>query len=202
MGKILLLLSPKKGGNGRSMEIKIGVVARGRSFMLDGGRCAGLKRRGGIGMANKKKKTVAKKSSRAKKAAPSPKKAVKKTVKKRAAVKAAKSALKKKTTKKAAGKAAKKAAPKASPPSASAKQLVDEEDVAPRKPVAVKPTMPMEPGEADLDDEDEIVSDDLEMEGEIEEDDVQEELDLDADDDGDALIDKSEDLLDDDYRHN
>jgi hypothetical protein len=62
--------------------------------------------------------------------------------------------------------------------------------------------LPIEPGDADLDNEDEIVSDELEMEGEIEEDDVQEELDLDADEDGDELINKSEDLLDDDYRHN
>lgn len=59
----------------------------------------------------------------------------------------------------------------------------------------------MEPDAADLDDEDEMSSDELGMEDEIEEDDVQEELDLDADDDGDALIEKSEDLLDDDYRH-
>ena len=62
--------------------------------------------------------------------------------------------------------------------------------------------MPMEPDEADLDDDDEMAGDELAMEGEIEEDDVQEELDLDADDDGKELIDKSEDLLDDDYRHN
>jgi hypothetical protein len=97
----------------------------------------------------------------------------------------------------------KKAVPKASPPSTSAKKVAgEEEDVTPRKPVAAKPAIPMEPDEADLDDEDEIVSDELEIEGEIEEDDVQEELDLDADDDGDELIEKSEDLLDDDYRHN
>jgi len=38
--------------------------------------------------------------------------------------------------------------------------------------------------------------------GRVEEDDVQEELDLDADDDRDGLINKSEDLLDDDYRNN
>ena len=60
----------------------------------------------------------------------------------------------------------------------------------------------MGPDDTDLDDEDEISGDDLELEGEIEEDDVQEELDLEGDDDGDTLIDKSEDLLDDDYRHN
>ena len=77
--------------------------------MLDGGRCAALKRRGGIGMANKKKKNVAKKSSRTKKATPSPKKkAVKKTVKKRAAVKASKPASKKKITKKTGKKRVKK----------------------------------------------------------------------------------------------
>jgi hypothetical protein len=96
----------------------------------------------------------------------------------------------------------KKAASKASPLSVSAKKVAGEEDVTPRKSVAAKPAMPMEPDEADLDDDDEMVSDELEMEGEIEEDDVQEELDLDADDDGKELIDKSEDLLDDDYRHN
>jgi hypothetical protein len=171
--------------------------------MLDGGRCAGLKRRGGIGMANKKKKAVTKKSSRTKKATPSPKKkAVKKTVKKRAAVKASKPASKKKIAKKAAGKSVKKATPKVSPPSTSAKKVVPEEDVAPRKSVLSKPAIPMGPDDADLDDEDEMASDELGLEGEIEEDDVQEELDLDADDDGDALIDKSADLLDDDYRHN
>ena len=60
----------------------------------------------------------------------------------------------------------------------------------------------MGPDDVDLDDEDELGSDELELEGEIEEDDVQEELDLDGDDDGDELIDKSNDLLDDDYRHN
>ena len=154
-------------------------------------------------MANKKKKTVAKKSSRTKKTAPSPrKKAVKKTVKKRAAVKAAKPASKKKTARKAGKKSVKKTAPKASPSSASAKNIAGEEDVTPPKSVGAKPAMPMEPDEADLDDDEEIVRDELGVEGEIEEDDVQEELDLDADDDGDELIDKSEDLLDDDYRHN
>jgi len=152
-------------------------------------------------MANKKKTAVAKKSSRTKKAAPSPKKkAVKKTVKKRAAVKASKPASKKKTAKKDAKKSVKKASSKASPSSASAKKVADEEDMTPRKSVAAKPTMPMEPDEADLDEDDEMVSDELEMEGEIE-DDAQEELDLDADE-GDELINKSEDLLDDDYRHN
>lgn len=60
----------------------------------------------------------------------------------------------------------------------------------------------MEPVEADLDDEDEMDSDELGMEDEVEEDDAQEELDLDADDDRDGLINKSEDLLDDDYRNN
>lgn len=153
-------------------------------------------------MANKKKKAVAEKSSRTKKAAPSPKKkAVKKTVKKRAAVMASKPASKKKSAKKDAKKSVKKAASKASPSSASAKKIADEEGAAPRKLVAAKPTIPMEPDEADLDEDDEMVSDELEMEGEIE-DDAQEELDLDADDDGKELIDKSEDLLDDDYRHN
>ena len=96
----------------------------------------------------------------------------------------------------------KKATPKAGPPNASAKEVVGEEDVTPRKSVAAKPAMPMEPDEADLDDDDEMVSDELEMEGEIEEDNVQEELDLDADDEGKELINKSEDLLDDEYRHN
>ncbi|HSA86435.1 MAG TPA: hypothetical protein VLE46_09655 [Nitrospira sp.] len=153
-------------------------------------------------MANKRKKTVARKPSRTKKATPSPKKkAVKKTVKKRAAVKASKPASKKKIAKKAADKSVKKA-PKAGPPSVSAKKVADEEDAAPRKSVAAKPAMSIEPEEADLDEDDETVSDELEMEGGIEEDDVQEELDLDADEDGDELINKSEDLLDDDYRHN
>ncbi len=154
-------------------------------------------------MANKKKKAVTKKSSRTKRATPSPKKkAVKKTVKKRAAVKASKPASKKKTVKKTVGKSLKKAAPKAGPPSAFAKKIAGEEDVTPRKSVVAKPAIPMEPDEADLDDEDETAADELEMEGEIEEDDVQEELDLDADDEGKELIDKSESLLDDDYRHN
>jgi hypothetical protein len=154
-------------------------------------------------MANKRKKTVARKPSRTKKATPSPKKkAVKKTVKKRPAVKASKPASKKKKiAKKAADKSVKKA-PKAGPSSVSAKKVADEEDAAPRKSVAAKPAMSIEPEEADLDEDDETVSDELEMEGGIEEDDVQEELDLDADEDGDELINKSEDLLDDDYRHN
>lgn len=153
-------------------------------------------------MANKRKKTVARKPSRTKKATPSPKKkAVKKTVKKRAAVKASKPASKKKIAKKAADKSVKKA-PKAGPSSVSAKKVADEEDAAPRKSVAATPAMSIEPEEADLDEDDETVSDELEMEGGIEEDDVQEELDLDADEDGDELINKSEDLLDDDYRHN
>ena len=39
------------------------------------------------------------------------------------------------------------------------------------------------------------------MEDELDEDDVRDELDLDTDNDGDVLIDKSEELLDDDYRH-
>lgn len=202
VAKIVFLLNPKKREKSRSAEIKIGVVARGCSFMLDGGPRAALKRRGGIGMANKKKKAVTKKSSRTKKATPSPKKkAVKKTVKKRAAVKGSKPAPKKKTVKKAAGKSVKKAAPKASPPSASAKKIAGEENVAPRKSLAAKPAMPMEPADVDLDEEDEIASEELDVEGEVEEDDVQEELDLDADDDGDELIDKSEDLLDEEYRN-
>jgi len=59
----------------------------------------------------------------------------------------------------------------------------------------------MDPEDADLDDE-LTEDDDLEMDDELEDDDVQEELDLD-DEDGDGLIDKSENLLDDhdDYRH-
>ena len=149
-------------------------------------------------MANKKKKAVTKKSSRKKKATPPPKKkAVKKTVKKRAVVKASKPVSKKKTVKKAAGKSVKKAAPKAGPPNASAKKIAGEEDVAPRKSMAAKPAMPMEPADVDLDEEDEIAGEELDVEGEVEEDDVQEELNLDADDDGDELIEKSEDLLDD-----
>jgi hypothetical protein len=76
-----------------------------------------------------------------------------------------------------------------------------EEDVAPRKPVVTKPAMAVEPEDVDLD-EDELVADELDMEDEIDEDEVQEELDLDADDEGDELIGKSEDLLDDEYRNN
>lgn len=46
--KIVLLLDPKNWVNGQPMKIEVEMVARGRSFMLDGGRCPALKRRGGI----------------------------------------------------------------------------------------------------------------------------------------------------------
>ncbi|MDH4154955.1 MAG: hypothetical protein OEV01_14310, partial [Nitrospira sp.] len=66
-----LSIEPKVMEGAGGIEIMIEVVARVCSFMLDGGRSAALKRRGGIGMANKKKKAVAKASSKTKKAAPS-----------------------------------------------------------------------------------------------------------------------------------
>jgi hypothetical protein len=179
------------------------VVARGCSFMLDGGRCAALKRRGGIGMANKKKKAVTKTSTGKKKAAPSLKKKVaKKTLKKRVTVKKSKPAAKKKPVKNAARKSTKKAIPRARRTSAPVKKVISQvEDIAPRKSVVAKPAVAAEPEDVHLD-EDEMVSDEVEVEDEIDEDEVQEELDLDADDDRDELIGKSEDLLDDDYRNN
>jgi hypothetical protein len=155
---------------------------------------------GGIGMAKKKKKAAARKSLRPKKAAKSSKKrAVKKTVRKRAAVKRSKPAAKKKSSKKSALK--KSRSSKGGQSGAPVAKRVSADEVEPRKSVAAKQAVPVEPGEADI--EEEIGHEELEMEGDLDED-VQEELDLDTEDDGDGLIEKSEDLLDDhdDYRNN
>jgi hypothetical protein len=103
-------------------------------------------------------------------------------------------------------KTAKKSVPKRSTSKAGQSatpvaKRVSPEEAESRTPIAAKPAVPLEPGEADI--EEEIGHEELEMEGDLDED-VQEELDLDTDDDGDGLIEKSEDLLDDhdDYRNN
>ncbi|MDH4237010.1 MAG: hypothetical protein OEV17_07160, partial [Nitrospira sp.] len=103
----------------------------------------------------------------------------------------------KKVVKKAVKKPAKKAAPKSGLSGVSTPKAGVQEEPILRKAVAAAP---VEPREADIDEE--IVGDELEIEGDIEED-VQEELDLDEDDESDEIIEKSEDLLDDqdDYRN-
>ena len=105
----------------------------------------------------------------------------------------------------AAKKPVKKATPKTAAPSeAPAKKFVADEEEAPRKAVAAaKPSVALDPEDADFDEEmADGDDDDLELEDEMDEDDVQEDLDLD-DDESNGLIDKSDDLLDDhdDYRH-
>lgn len=186
------------------------IVARPYSFMLDGGRQSAVNRcdeKRRTGMAKKKaatKKSSGKKkaSASSKKKATNKKKVTKKPVKKGSVVKKKPAKPAKKVAKKAARKAVKKSAKKAAPAlgrsGASAPNASVQEGPILRKAVAAAP---VEPRETDLDEE--IVGDELEIEEDLEED-VQEELDLDEDDSGDGIIEKSEDLLDDqdDYRNN
>ena len=169
-----------------------------------------------------KKKALKKSSAKKKPAKSSKKTAAKKTVKKRAAVRRAKPAPKKqaakkstqtarkpaKTPKNVAKQSAKKSpapkpAPMVSQPVAPIRNVANPSDAAARKPVVAKAAVPVEPRDADLDEE--IAEEDLELEGEsdIEEEDVQEELDLDDATEKDEFIEKSEELLDDrDDYHN
>lgn len=157
------------------------------------------KKIGGLEMA--KKKAAAKKSAGKKKASASSKKkvATKKKVTKKPVKKGAVAKKKPaKPAKKVVKKSVKKAAPKPVQSGASTPKAGVQEEPILRKAVTAAP---VEPREADLDEE--MAGEELEMEGDIEED-VQEELDLDEDDEGDGIIEKSEDLLDDqdDYRNN
>jgi hypothetical protein len=185
------------------------IVARPYSFMLDGGRQSAVNRcdeKRRTGMAKKKAATTKssgkKKASASSKKATNKKKVTKKPVKKGSVAKKKPAKPAKKVAKKVARKAVKKSAKKAAPAlgrsGASVPKAGVQEGPILRKAVAAAP---VEPRETDLDEE--IVGDELEIEEDLEED-VQEELDLEEDDSGDGIIEKSEDLLDDqdDYRNN